>query len=213
MIDISCEFSVPLGRFDLSAYIRELDISVYILDDNDQKIILGKIAADQLLLADAEVDGKRLLDICDEDSQGMYELYTALFENGSEFHSELGLDFPTEHILFLWRSTLHQKIFPYQEAILAVLSEMFGHDCVVIMWREVSQLTDKQLSGLGFSKIAEKEFVFRHVATYSDFRKANPKGIEVPFEFNATKEDEAWVMEQWNKDGTDLNDTETMPNE
>ena len=122
MINVTCKFSVPLGRSDYYDYVRALDLSIESFDD----VILGKIAADVLLLSDAENDGWSVFDVCDADSQGMYELYEALFENG-QFQTELGVNEVTFHIIFLWRSVLHPKIQPYQQAILEVITTLFGH--------------------------------------------------------------------------------------
>jgi hypothetical protein len=199
MINVSCRFSVPLGRYEGMDYIRRLELSIMAFDELGKEVVLGRIAGDQLLLADVEVDDENLFDICDEDSQGMYELYEALFQQGNQFHPDLGIDESAEQILFLWHSVLHEKLRPYEQAIIEVVSNLFGCASVVVMWRDVTHLTNRELAELGFSKIAWTEFVFRHVALQTHFTKAHPRGIEVPLEFEATKNDEELVLNLWNK--------------
>jgi hypothetical protein len=146
------------------------------------------------------LDSVSLFDICDEDSLGMYELYRALFRKGSEFHPELNIDDVTIHLLFLWRAVFHPKLRPYEQGILNVLCELFGHECVVVMWRNLTELPDRDLAELGFRKIAGTNFVFRHVALLTPFGNANPHGIEVDFEFTGSYVDEDWVVERWEED-------------
>ena len=94
MIYPSCGLSTSLGRYEPDDYIRALDLSVYSYDERGHQIVLGKFEADQLLLLDAQVDSENLLDICDQDSQGLYEVHEALFGKGSELQPELGRNEP-----------------------------------------------------------------------------------------------------------------------
>jgi len=195
VISVACQFAVPVGRREYTDYIRTLDLSVTYCDELGIELVLGRIAGDQLLLAEVELDGENLFEICDEDSQGMYELYEALFKDG-EFQPELSLDDPAEHILFLWRAVLHEKLRPYESAIVEIICNLFGRSCVVVMWREVTHLSDKELADLGFAKIAGTEFVFRHMSLQTNFANANPRGVDV-LDLEASMEDEALVLSQW----------------
>ena len=62
MIYVSCQFETPIGRSDYSDYVRALQIDISGCDANGDRVLLGKIAADQVLLGDAQVDGMPLFD-------------------------------------------------------------------------------------------------------------------------------------------------------
>lgn len=202
MLRISCTFEASLSRSMLSDYRRDLDLSVIACDEFGAEYVLGKMAADLLLLGKAEADGESVFEICDEDSQGMYELYVALFdEKRQDFHRELRVREPTEYILFLWNAVLHPKLKPYHQAILHALSELFGVECVTILWRDVAELTDKQLAELGYSKISGTEFVFSHAMRDNEFANANPRGMLIDVDFDIDLTDEEWVLSRWKKRG------------
>jgi hypothetical protein len=70
---LHCEFSTPVARTDLDDYIRHLKISVGCYDkDAHNEYGVGKLAIDQILWANALVDGVSLFEICDSDSQGLH---------------------------------------------------------------------------------------------------------------------------------------------
>ncbi len=83
MIYVSCQFETPIGRSEYSDYVRALQLDVSAYDDVGNRILLGKIAADQVLIGDAQSHGMSLFDVCDQDSQGLYETYEALFDDTS----------------------------------------------------------------------------------------------------------------------------------
>jgi hypothetical protein len=65
-----CEFSTSVARTDLDDYIRHLEISVGCFDEDAlNEYIVGKLAVDRILWADAITDGVSLFDICDSDSR------------------------------------------------------------------------------------------------------------------------------------------------
>ena len=109
MIYVSCQFETPIGRSDYSDYVRALQLDVSGHDDVGNRILLGKIAADQVLVGDAQVDWMSMFDVCDQDSQGLYEAYEALFEDKGEFQPELNIDEPADSLIFDWRAILHSR--------------------------------------------------------------------------------------------------------
>lgn len=121
MIYVSCQFETPIGRSDYSDYVRALQLDVSGHDDIGNRILLGKIAADQVLIGDAQVDGMSLFDVCDQDSQGLYEAYEALFDDKGEFQPELNIDEPADSLIFVWRAVFHSRLRPYLQGIGAVL--------------------------------------------------------------------------------------------
>ena len=117
MIYISCPFETPIGRSDYSDYVRALRLDVFGHDAGGHRILLGKIAADQVLIGDAQSHGMPLFDVCDQDSQGLYETYVALFDDKGEFQPELNIDEPAESLIFLWRAVLHSHLRPYLQLL------------------------------------------------------------------------------------------------
>lgn len=204
MIYLDCGFSTSISRTESEDYIRALDLSVYSYDEDGTKIVLGKFGADLLLLADAQLDGEDIFDICDQDSQGLYEVYEALLQRDAEFQPELEVEDLTDHILFLWDAVLHPKLGPYLEGIIDAIGGLFGHETVIAMWRNTVDFNDKQLAHLGFAKIAGTKLLFRHMARRTPFTEAHPQGLEVPSEFSALEEDEQWVMAEWNRKNPDV---------
>ena len=78
MLHLSCSFVSSIWRQQLEDYVRELEVAVFSCDESGHEVILGRIAATQVLWAGAEIDGESLFDICDNDSQGLYEVYRKL---------------------------------------------------------------------------------------------------------------------------------------
>jgi hypothetical protein len=110
MIYVSCQFETPIGRSDYSDYVRALQIDISGCDAEGDRVLLGKIAADQVLVGDAQVDGMPLFDVCDQDSQGLHDAYVALFDATGEFQSELNLDDPADTLIFIWRAVVHSRL-------------------------------------------------------------------------------------------------------
>jgi hypothetical protein len=197
MIRVSCEFHVPLGRTENTHYIREVAISVLGRDQSGTDFVLGKIGCAILLLRDAKLDGVNVFDICEQDSEGMYQVYLALFEENGEFQQELGIDDVTNQVLFLWRAVFHPKLRSYQDAILQVVCEMFGQDSVAILWNSITELGDRDLAELGFRKIGGTNLLFRHAAMRSRFAEKHPRGVDTSSELIASQSDQDWVVRKW----------------
>ena len=106
MIYVSCQFETPISRSDYSDYVRELQLDISGCDRNGDRILLGKLAADQVLIGDAQVDGMSLFDVCDEDSQGLHEAYMTLFDEHGEFQSELNLEDYSDTLNFIGEPSL-----------------------------------------------------------------------------------------------------------
>ena len=128
MIYISCQFETPIGRSDYSDYVRALQLDVSAYDDVGNRILLGKIAADQVLIGDARSVGMPLFDVCDQDSQGLYEAYEALFDDKSDFQPELNIDEPADSLIFVWRAVLHSRLRPYLPSVIDSIGTLFGND-------------------------------------------------------------------------------------
>ena len=203
MIYVSCQFETPIGRSDYSDYVRALQIDISGCDANGDRVLLGKIAADQVLVGDAQVDGMPLFDVCDQDSQGLHEAYVALFDETGEFQSELNLDDHADTLIFIWRAGVHSRLLPYLQGVIATIGTMFSQATVVAMWHSTTGLSDSELASLGFRRIAGSGLIYRHSALRSDFTNEHPTGLDVPLVFEAEESDAEWVLAKWKKVDSD----------
>ena len=199
MIYVSCQFETPIGRSDYSDYVRALQLDISGCDAEGDRVLLGKIAADQVLVADAQVDGMPLFDVCDQDSQGLHDAYVALFDETGEFQSELNLDDHADTLIFIWKAVVHPRLLPYLQGVIATIGSMFSEATVVAMWHTTTGLSDAELAALGFRRIAGSGLIYRHSALKSDFTEEHPTGMDVPIEFEAEESDAEWVLAEWKK--------------
>ncbi len=197
MIRLSCSFVATIGRFDLGDYVRELEVAVLSYDDLGQEIILGRIAVTQVLWMAAEIDGEPLFDICDNDSQGLYEVYRTLTNKKGKIRADLKAYEVVDHVIFVYRIVLHPELIFCRQAILDSVITLFGEQSLAVMWKDTGDFTDAELAELGFCKIAGEELIFRHSSFKTPFYEAHPRGLDV--DFDATPEQQAWVEEQWSK--------------
>jgi hypothetical protein len=208
-MEVECSFSSLLCRFEPDDFIKHLDLTVIDHTESGERIILGKIVADLLPIADVVNAGERLYDVCDADSAGWEQVYTILFEKGSEFRPELEIEAGVENVLFVWKSLLHPKLDPYRQGIFDTVGGLFTYATVFAMWNHAMHLTDKELAELGFRKIARSELIYRDMTLITAYSKKNPSGTEVRLDFEPTKEDEEWVAQRWNEEERNHIDRQT----
>ena len=203
MIYVTCEFETPIGRSDYSDYVRALRLDVSGCDDAGHRILLGRVATDQVLVGDAQTEGMPLFDVCDQDSQGLHETYVALFDEQGEFQPELNIGEPTDSLIFIWRAVLHSRLRPYLQGVIDTIGTLFGNETVLAMWHGTTDLSDAELVSLGFRRIAGSELIYRHSALRSDFTDEHPCGTDVPLDFEAEESDAEWVLAEWKKSDPD----------
>jgi hypothetical protein len=197
MIRVECKFAASIGRFELEDYVRPVEFSVLGYTVDGDEVVMGRIVGDQLRLIEAEIDEISLFDICDNDSGGMTDLFTALFDENYNFHEEIDPKMETDYILFLWNAALHPSLAPYFSGIVETISDMLGKHSAVVVRRGVCQLTDRQLADLGFGRIAGTEFLFRHMGMLSPYNKMYPQGDLVDSDYAVDADDGQWVLENW----------------
>ena len=197
MIRLSCSFVASIGRFQLEDYVRELEVAVFSFDDLGQEVVVGRIAATQILWMDAEIDGERLFDICDNDSQGLFEVYRTLTNKKGKIRADLQAYEVVDHVIFVYRIVLHPDLVFCRQAILDSVVTLFGEQSLAVMWKDTGDFTEAELAELGFCKIAGEELIFRHSSFKTPFYEAHPRGLDV--DFDAMPEHAAWVEEQWFK--------------
>ena len=197
MIHLSCSFDACIGRFELEDYVRELEVAVISFDELGQQVILGRLAATQIRWADAEIDGEPLFDICDNDSQGLYEVYRTLTNKKGKIRADLKTYELVDHVIFVYRIVLHPDLVMYRQGILESVITLFGHESLAVMWKDTGGFSEAELAELGFCKIAGEELIFRHSAFKTPFSEKHPRGLDA--EFIATPDHQAWVEVQWGK--------------
>jgi hypothetical protein len=149
-----------------------------------------------------------LFDVCDQDSQGLYEAYEALFDDKGEFQPELNIDEPADSLIFVWRAVLHSRVRPYLQGIIDTIGTLFGNDTVLAMWHQTTDLTDAELASLGFRRIAGSKLIYRHSALASDYSERHPCGMDVRLDFEPQESDEEWVLREWKKEDPTISDDE-----
>lgn len=203
MIYVNCQFETPIGRSDYGDYVRALQLDISGCDANGDRILLGKISADQVLVGDAQVDGMSLFNVCDEDSQGLHDAYVELFDEHGEFQSELNLEDYADTLIFIWKAVVHSRLLPYLQGVIATIGSLFSEATVVAMWHTTTGLSDAELAALGFRRIAGSGLIYHHSALKSDFTDEHPTGLDVPIDFEAEESDAEWVLAEWKKFSSD----------
>jgi hypothetical protein len=196
---LNVEFSAAVGRTDLDDYIRNLEITVTCYDEEGlSEYVVGKLALDQILWADAQTDGVSLFEVCDNDSQGMHELHVILTKGRQEFRSDLRINEVTKHVLFLYGAVFHPCVHPYRQGILDAAFRLFGDESLAVMWKDTSGLSETELAELGFCKVAGADLIFRHSALRTRFSDQHPRGMNTE-EAVAEPESEEWVLQEWRR--------------
>ena len=198
MICLSCSFVSSIGRHQLEDYVRELEVAVFSFDASGHEVILGRIAATQVLWIAAEIVGQSLFDICDNDSQGLYEVYRTLTNKKGQIRTDLKGYEVVDHVIFVYRIVLHPDLVFCRRAILESVVTLFGHDSLAVMWKDTGNFSESELAELGFCKIAGEDLIFRHSAFKTPFSESDPRGLDV--DFDARPEHAAWVAGRWNAD-------------
>src|SRR6476646_321780 len=173
---LRCEFSTPVARTDVDEYVRHVVITIEGYAKDYEPYVVGKLAMDQILWNEALVDGVPLLDICDNDSQGLHEAHVILTNGHDTFRPDLKIKEATSHVMFLYGAVFHPSIHAYRQGILDTAFNLFGEESVAVMWKDTSGLSETELADLGFGKIAGSELIFRHSALMTPFRHAHPTG-------------------------------------
>lgn len=197
---LRCEFSTPVARIDEDDYVRHLVISIESYDEEcADSYLVGKLAMDQILWNDAITDGVSLLEICDNDSQGLHEAHVILTNGHDTFRPDLGMDELTNHVMFLYGAVFHPSIHRFRQGILDAAFNLFGEESVALMWLETSGLPEADLADLGFKKIAGEGLIFRHSALRTPFGDRHPQGQNA--DVDALPEYEEWVEKEWEEFG------------
>ena len=192
---LHCQFSTSVALTDLEDYIQHLEISVGCYDEEcENEYVVGKLAVDRILWADAFIDGTALSEICDSDSQSLHEVHSILTKGKEDFRRDLKIEEFTNHVMFLRRAVIHPTLYAYHPGILYASLNLFGEESLAVMRMHTSGLSESDLADLGFCKIAASELIDRHSSLRTPFNEAHPSGQETG-DAVALPEHEAWVMQ------------------
>ena len=163
-MEFHCQFKHYPQPCDPQFYLRPVTVDVMCFTESGNEALAGRLAFDLLDIGRAEVAGENLYEICDADSAGWEGVYAALFEPEGEY-GEIRQDFdfyePIDHVLFLYRMVFHPAIRSWQSFILDHTATLFGYMSALIMWKGMTDLTDKESSDLGFRIVAGRNLLFR----------------------------------------------------
>jgi hypothetical protein len=196
MIRVKCQLTSAVGRYEQDDYIRPILISIVGYTNEGDEIELGRIDAEQILYSDVIEDGLSLVDVCDGSSGYLADLFGALFNAEGEFQKSLRIDVPTDYILSISKVSIHPKLRFFQSSVFNTVANLFGRNCAMVLLREATELEDRELADLGFSKIARSPFCFRHTGHMNEFSRLYPKGTEVSEDFEVDPEDGNWIAEK-----------------
>jgi hypothetical protein len=192
-----CKFGTAVARTDLDDYVRHLEVRVGGYDEEGvNEYVVGKLAMDQILWADAIVESESLFEICDNDSQGLHEVHSILTKGKQEFRPDLKIKEPVDHVMFLYGAVFHPSIYPHRQGILDAAFRLFGEISLAVMWKDSSGLSEPELADLGFCKIAGSDLIFRHSALQTKFGEEQYLGPDdggLPRHRACRRREAAWV--------------------
>lgn len=195
---LQCRFTAPILRDDLGDYVREIEIDVLSYDEEiSDTYIVGKITLNQILWSQATVDGESLFEVCDNDSQGLHDIYMILTKGKSEFRKDLAIEELFHDVMFVHRFLLHPEAQPFRMGVLEAALTLFGEQSLAVMWMGEGDFTPAELAQLGFAKVAGTNLIYRHSFNRSKFSDEHPKGLDC--DMNARPEHEEWVKREWKK--------------
>jgi hypothetical protein len=197
-MEFQCQFTHHPQPCDPQYFIRPVIVDVVCWTDSDEKAVAGRLALDHLDVSRAEYAGEDIYELCDADSAGWEGVCAALFElvgDSVELRGELEFDEPINHVLFLYQMVFHPVLRDWQSFILDHVATLFGEDSALVMWRGKTDLTDLELSDLGFRIISGHKLLFRPNMMQNEYSaledERNVQDLEVP------KDAEEYVERTW----------------
>jgi hypothetical protein len=100
---LDCHFTSPIARTEHDDYVREVTVEIRAFnEDAGEDYLVGKIALSQVLWNDAVADGVSLFEICDNDSQGLYEVFTVICDEEEKLRPELEIEDAFDYVVFIY---------------------------------------------------------------------------------------------------------------
>ncbi|MCA9120993.1 MAG: hypothetical protein H6822_31095 [Planctomycetaceae bacterium] len=192
-----CQFDYYPQPFGPEQYLREMLVEVVGLTHAGEDALFARLAIDHLDLGRAELSSERVYEICDADSAGWEQVYSALFEPGTEAEWRADFDFHevVTHLAFMHRAVFHPCVREWQSFILDHVANLFGKDSAFLMWKGQTDLTDRQLSQLGYRIIAGEGLLMRPNMLPIDY-EAECEGLNA-LDIDVPEDSVGYVEEAW----------------
>ena len=185
-------------------YLRPATIDVVCFTETGEDAIAGRMAVDHLDLVRAEIEKVSVYDICDADSGGWEAVYKALFEPGLDFagiRRDFNFTNPINHVLFLYRSVFHPVLRNWESFILDHVAALFREDSALVMWKDETNLSDRELAQLGFRIVAGHDLLFRpNMLSHEYSALADKRDL---LDLCVDESVEEYVIREWAKDCRD----------
>lgn len=201
---LQCSFCAELFREEYYQYFHEFDIAVKEHDEVGKEHLVGRVLIDKLFWQTAQIDGEPLAEICDDDSEGWYEVHQAITspDDPQELSDDLRVAEGVSEVLFVHRVLLHPDISDRVAVLDAIFRAVTDEDAIIVMLHDAPQnttFTEQEYAALGFAKFAGTDLIYRDCHLLTAFGKANPRGKDVGLA--ATEEHEKWVHAEWERAG------------
>lgn len=183
-------------------YIRPHDISVICSSSDDEEVVAARLAVDHLDILRAELEGQSVCHICDADSADWEHVYSATIEPAIDFaeiREDFGFRDPVNGLVFIHRAVFHPSTRDWQRLIIDSVCNMFPEDTAVVMRKDTTDLTDKELASLGFRIVAGWDLLFRPNMLKRDYDTAEDErhpvlSLKVPADAGE------YVKQEWRRE-------------
>lgn len=185
--------SINAIPYEPGDYVNEGTVDV-LVDDH----ILGRLSLDYIDTGRVLDDGREdLIDVCDSDSQGWYNVYAALYDQETgDLAEEIGCDDTFDFLLLLYKMRLHPAILHLEPFILSQVARIRGGASIFTMLDSVPSIPVKELANIGFAKVANSELYF-FPCMYASVVPAVDDNL-IP-ELDPTVDYTAELLTQWDK--------------
>lgn len=185
-------------------YIRSHVVSVMCSVQSDEEdeyeyeeVVAARLAVDYLDMMRIEVEGQSVFHVCDADSAGWEHVYAATIEpavNFAAIRKDFGFDDAIMGLVFIHQAVFHPSMRPWQQMIVDSVCKMFPEATAAVMWKGTTDLSDKELAGLGFRIVAGHDLLFRPNMLMNDYDTATDDRWP---DFDVPPDAEDYVDEHW----------------
>ncbi|MEM9354852.1 MAG: hypothetical protein AAGB04_01445 [Pseudomonadota bacterium] len=194
-----CTFDYLLQPKDPSLYLRPCQVDVICFTDTSREVAAARLAFDHLDISRTNYDRQDILEICDSDSEGWLNVYKLIFEPGreGELKDEFAINDSVFDVMLLYRAVFHPALRDYQMLVLEHLSTLFGKTSAFVLWRNKTELTDEELSNLGFRRIVSSGLCLRLNMLESPFSSQEEPDLD---DLLVPEDAEEWLDIEWGED-------------
>jgi hypothetical protein len=191
--------TVPDGP---TQFIRSHLIDVVVNSEEFEPVVVARMAIDHLDMGLAAENGWHLVHVCDAVSAEWEHVYSTVIEPSPDFaeiRKDFGFDDAVNHLLYIRRVVCHPALKDWQDYIFDHVGYLFDVHSAMVLPRDETLLSEKQLASLGFRKIAGSDLLFRPLMLANEYAASTDE--RDPTDIQAEYEWEDFVEESW--DGED----------